>query len=634
VKGEFPWQPGGSTPSPARTEAEAAYLKQPLLESPVRVPESLLSLPRPLVQTFSRKFADFWPGAIWWATVLFLVLIVVYPSITLILSSFKSVTFLEGEARTTWTLANYAAVVQDPAILQSIANSAQVVIPTTLLGTIIGVFLALVVARTDIPGRRVWSFLLVIPYFIPPFIGAISWTFLLGPVGYFNRFFMALFSLDQAPIRIYSIPGMIFVLSLYRYTVPFLVVLPAMKKIPGALEEAARISGASPWRSLRNITIPLLSPSILGGMLLLFMFVLADFGVSAALGAPDRIRLLTTQIYYLIHRPDLPNNMQTAAACSIILSLFGLAGLGLYNHILSKNKFSVVTGKTAALEPLKLGPFRWVLFAGLVIFFLMTTCAPLIAVGITAFTRVFGLPIGLHNSTFKNLTDLLLIPNILRSFRNSIFLSGVSAGIIAVVTLIVAYVALRGGVKGARGVRFMQTMVTLPYALPGTIIAIAMILSFTQPLPLLHWRFYGTLWILLIAYIARFLNLGYNNISGAISQIDPSLEEAARISGASHLRAFLDILVPLLKGSMVSSFFLVAAPTLSEVTLSTLLWSVGNETIGAVVFNAQEEGKILRTAALAIVLILLITLLNILVQIFHERTHRKREGLDPVGVRI
>jgi iron(III) transport system permease protein len=180
----------------------------------------------------------------------------------------------------------------------------------------------------------------------------------------------------------------------------------------------------------------------------------------------------------------------------------------------------------------------------------------------------------------------------------------------------------------------MQTMVTLPYALPGTIIAIAMILSFTQPHPLLHWRFYGTLWILLIAYIARFLNLGYNNISGAISQIDPSLEEAARISGASHLRAFLDILVPLLKGSMVSSFFLVAAPTLSEVTLSTLLWSVGNETIGAVVFNAQEEGKILRTAALAIVLILLITLLNILVQIFHERTHRKREGLDPVGVRI
>jgi iron(III) transport system permease protein len=434
------------------------------------------------------------------------------------------------------------------------------------------------------------------------------------------------FSLEKPPVNIYSIPGMVFVMSIYRYAVPFIVVLPTMRKIPASMEEAARISSASPWKTMRDITLPLLAPSIVGAMLLLFMFVLADFGVSAALGAPNRIRLMTTQIYYLIHRPDMPNNMQIAAAYSILLSFFGLIGLWLYNRVLKTNKFSVVTGKSAAAEPVKLGTSKWILFGALVLVFLVSTCAPIIAALITSLTKVFGLPFGPGNITVKNITGLTVIPNIVRAFKNSLFLSSVSAVIIATVTLIIAYIAIRGGVRGVRGVALMQTMVTLPYALPGTIIAIAMILSFAQPLPVVGWKIYGTIWILMVSYIARFMNLGYNNISGAISQIDPSLEEAARISGASHLRAFGDVVLPLLKSSMISSFFLVVAPTLSEVTLSALLWSVRNETIGTVVFNSQEEGKILRTAALAIMLIILVIFINILIQYISERNSRTRTG--------
>jgi iron(III) transport system permease protein len=322
----------------------------------------------------------------------------------------------------------------------------------------------------------------------------------------------------------------------------------------------------------------------------------------------------------------MPNNMQIAAAYSIFLSLFGLLGLWLHNRVLRTNKFSVITGKSAAAEPVKLRFAKWILFGGLVLVFLLSTCAPIVAALITSLTRVFGLPFGPGNMTLKNITGLAAIPNIVRSFKNSLMLASVSAVIIAVVTMIIAYIAIRGGVRGVRGVGFMQTMVTLPYALPGTIIAIAMIFSFAQPLPVTGWKIYGTIWILLIAYIARFMNLGYNNISGAISQIDASLEEAARISGASHVRTFRDIILPLLKGSMVSSFFLVAAPALSEVTLSALLWSVGSETIGTVVFNSQEEGKILRTAALAIMLILLVVFINILIQYISERKNRKESA--------
>lgn len=544
------------------------------------------------------------PMIIWWVVVAFLAVTVIYPAIRLIINSLK----VDGG----FGIENYITVFSDPSILKSMKNSFIVVIPASILSTIIGVFLSWVVVRTNVPGVKYWKRLLSIPYFIPPFIGAIAWTFLLGPVGYFNKFLMWAFHLQQAPLNIYSLGGMIFIMSIYRYAVSFIVVLPTMKQISASMEEAARISGASPWRTLRDITLPLITPSILGAMLLTFMFILADFGVSSVLGAPNQIHLMTTQIYYMICNSSIANNLQIASAYSLFLSLFGLIGLWAYNKVLSANKFAVVSGKSSAIEPTRLNkPVRWILFAFLVIFFLFTTCAPIIATLVTSMTKVYGLPFGIDNITLQNFVQMLQIQNVARAFKNSLFLSVTSSVIITLVTLIIAYIAIRGGVRGIKGVRFMQMVVVLPYAVPGVIIALAMILSFSQPIAGL--RLYNTIWILLIAYIARFMNLGYNNISGAISQIDPSLEEAARISGASQLRAFRDVMLPLLKNSLVSSFFLVAAPTISELSLSGLLWSVGNETIGTIVYSAKEEGRILLTAAIAIILIILVVIINLLV---------------------
>lgn len=544
------------------------------------------------------------PTAIWWIVVAFLALTVIYPSIRLIINSLK----VDGG----YGLGNYATVFSDPGILKSMKNSFIVVIPASIFSTVIGVFLSWVVVRTNVPGVKYWKRLLSIPYFIPPFIGAIAWTFLLGPVGYFNKFLMSAFHLEQVPLNIYSLGGMIFIMSMYRYAVSFIVVLPTMKRISASVEEAARISGASPWRTLRDITLPLITPSILGAMLLTFMFILADFGVSSVLGAPNQIHLMTTQIYYMICNSSIANNLQIASAYSLFLSLFGLIGLWVYNKVLATNKFVVVSGKSAAVEPTRLAkPARWILFLFLVIFFLFTTCAPIIATLVTSLTKTYGLPFGMENMTFQNFAQMLQIQNVARAFKNSLFLSVTASIIITLVTLIIAYITIRGGVRGIKGVRFMQLVVVLPYAVPGVIIALSMILAFSQPM--LGIRLYNTIWILLIAYIARFMNLGYNNISGAISQIDASLEEAARISGASQLRAFCDVMLPLLKNSLISSFFLVVAPTISELSLSGLLWSVGNETVGTIVFSAKEEGRILLTAAIAIILIILVVVINLFV---------------------
>lgn len=549
------------------------------------------------------------PTLIWIATAAVLAFAVIYPSAVLILNSFKTP---EGLG-----LGNYLAVFRDKGIAGSVLNTVKVVLPSTLFSTVLGVFLAWAVTRTDVPGRGLWRSLLAIPYLIPPFIGAISWTFLLGPVGVFNEFWKTLAGAAEPLVDIYSLGGMVFVLSIYRYAVPYVVVLPAMKKVNASVEEAARVSGASPWRTLRDVTLPLLTPSILGATLLVFMFILADFGVSAVLGAPNQIRLMTTQIYAIINRPDLPGNLQLASAYSLLLALFGLVGLALYNRVLATQKYVVVGGKSAPVQPSHLGTAgRWGLCVFLAVVFSVTTLAPILATFTTAFTKTFGLPFGPGNATLRNFSRLLSIRNIRRAFVNSSFLSAASALIITVVALAVAYVAIRGGLRKFWGVRLMQTMVTVPYAVPGTIIALAMILAFAQPLPVTGLRLYGTIWILLVAYVARFMNLGYNNISGAIAQIDASLEEASRCAGASHLKAFSSIMLPLLKPSLYSSFFLVVAPTLSEITLSSLLWSVGNETIGTVVFSTQEEGKILITAALAVVLITVVVVINYLVRWF------------------
>ena len=575
-----------------------------------------------VVQNSKRQKRRGWgtPVAVWWILVVFLLFTVVFPLTKTFLSSFQT----EDGA---WTLANYARVLSDPSIRNSMWNSFRIVVPSTILATMLGVFLAWAVVRTNVPGKRLWKTLFAIPYFIPPFIGAVTWTFLLGPVGYFNKAMMTVFQLEEPFFNVYSVGGMIFVMTLYRFAVPFMVVTPTMQKVSASLEEAARISGASPWRTMRDITLPLLGPSIFGAMLLVFMFLLSDFGVSAVLGAPNRIWVMTTEIYRIINRPDMENNLQIASAYSMLLSILALIGLLLYNRIVGNDRFAVISGKSAAVEPTRLSRRgRWGLFAVLMAVFLTTTCSPIIAAFLTSITKVWGVPLSMANVTWANYRKLWTIRNIARAFRNSFVLATVAALVILFVTLIVSYVALRKNVRGARGVRAMRIMVTLPYSLPGTIIALSMILAFNQPLPAVG-KLTKTFSILMIAYIARFLNLGYNNITGAISQIDPSLEEAARISGASQVQTFKDIVMPLLKNSLIASFFLVAAPALAEISLSSLLASTKNETIGTVVYAAQEEGKILRVAALAILLILVVVTINFIAQQIAGREERKHKKI-------
>src|SRR5699024_7515743 len=271
-------------------------------------------------ETSEKKFRNILnlPNLVWWVIILLLLFTVFYPSIVLVIKSFINDDKL--------SLVNYLHIFKNKGVIQSIINSFIVVIPATLISTILAIFVAWLVARTDLPGRRIWQTLIVIPYLIPPFVGAISWTYILGPVGFLNNWYMDLFNATDPLIDIYSLGGMVFVMSMYGFAIPFIIILPTMKKINASVEESARISGAGTFRILKDITIPVLSPAILGGMLLLFMYNMAEFGTPAVLGAPDQINLMTTEIYYTVLATDVPNHLHIAAAQSMVLVIIGSIG--------------------------------------------------------------------------------------------------------------------------------------------------------------------------------------------------------------------------------------------------------------------------------------------------------------------
>jgi iron(III) transport system permease protein len=532
---------------------------------------------------------------------LLLIALVAYPSLTLVANSL-SVNGAPG-------LDHYLNLLRSPANLTVLRNTLVVGVWTALGGTALGVLLAWLMARVDLPLKPVWRVLLIVPYLVPPFIGAIAWVYLLGPVGYINRAWMDLTGVREPLFVIYGQTGTILVLILYSYPIAYLVSLGPMRQLSSALEEAARISGARPLRVLWDITLPLLLPNIAASALLIFMAAMANFGIPAVIGFPDRFFVLTSQIYQVILNFDQPDNLQIAAAMSMQLVGLSLLLLWLLQRVQARRSFAIVSGKSDALLAVNLGRWQYLALAFVVLLVLVAVVAPLLAILATALTRAPGVRLTLETATLVHFETLFgTIAKVPRAFVNSFTLAFAAASLIALLSLVIAYLTAR---MKARGRALIEGMVTLPYALPETVTALAMILTFIRPIPLLHISIYNTIWILLVAYLTAFLAFGVRAVSAALHNLDPSLEEAARIAGASPLRAFRQIVAPLVRGSVLAAWFLAFMPSLTELTLSALLFSVGNETIGQVVFGFYQEGRFNVAAALAFMVTVVVLLLSV-----------------------
>lgn len=536
-------------------------------------------------------------------------ILIVYPSAVLVANAFL--------ANGRFTLDHLLRTLRDPGAYQTLWNSLIVAGASAALGTALGAALAWLVTRADLPAPRFWDTVALLPYMIPPFIGAIAWVYLLGPVGYLNQIWMWLTGSTDPLVVIYGPGGIIFVLTLYGYPIAYATVRAMLQRMDPALEEAARIAGARPVHLVREITLPLMRPGLLAGGLLLFMSSLANFGIPAVLGFPARYFVLPTKIYATILNFDAPFNLQTAAALSLWLVVIAAVLLQAQRLLLRRARFAVVTGQATAPHRMALGRWRPPVIAALALFALVTVVLPLAAILLTALTRAYGLPPVPENFTLRHFaTAFLGIPKAQRALVNSFGLSAGAATVIVLMALGLGYLIGRLRVRGAG---LLDLLITIPYAVPGTVVALAMILAWLRPVPVLGLHLYNTIWIIFLAYVARFLIFGVRTVMAGLTQVHESLEEAARISGAGGWQAFRDIVLPIIRPSIAAGWFLVFIPAMVELTLSILLFSVGRETIGVVVFGLHEEGKIALSAAVAFVVTILLVGLHLLTRVVAVR---------------
>ncbi len=543
---------------------------------------------------FDPKSRIIWAGL--GIPVVIMLVLILYPSLALIGSSFW------GEQGL--TLEHYGSILSQPEIFRVLGQTLWVCGLATVGATALGTGLAWVIARTDLPGKGFWRTVVLLPYMIPPFIGAIAWVYLLGRVGYLNQIWMALMGSTE-PLVVLSGPiGIAFVMAQFSFPIAYLVTIGPLESLDPALEEAARMSGAKPLQVIRDVVFPLIMPSIGSAAMLIFLLMLANFGIPSVIGLPDRYYLMTTQIYSLVLNFSEPNNLQHAAALSMILVVIAFLTLQAQRWLLRRGSFAVVTGKANLLHPIELGRWTWGVVGLMSFVVLLTVVAPLGAILLNSLLRAIGVAVEWSNLTLQHYQSVLTeVPKAQRGLINSLWLAAGSATGISVLSLVIGYWVVR--IRGW-GSKILESLASMPFATPGTVVALALILAFLNPLPLIQIHLYNTIWILYIAYIGRFLALGVRSTGSGLEQMDPALEEAARSCGASLGATIRDVTLPLIRNSVFAGWFLAFIPILSELTVSILLASVGNETLGTVVFGLYQEGRVGVTSALAMLVTMLV----------------------------
>lgn len=501
--------------------------------------------------------------------------------------------------------------------IDAMTNTVVIGVAVTLFGTIVGLFYAWLLGRSDIPCKGLMRALFMIPYMFPPFFGAMAWDMLLsGRGGYVNTWLMQTFGLETAFFNINSLGGIIFVEVSYYFPFVFMQVVSALERMDPTLEESARIAGASQGTVIRKITIPLVTPAISAGALLILISSLAHFGVPAILGFSKQIYTLPTVIYALIDRAGGSfDGIRQGAALSILLVFVVAMALILQKVVLSSGSYDIIKGKSMRPTLIKLRGAKYPLLVLSILTLVIIVLVPLLMIFLEGLVKAYGLPLIPENFTLDNFRDIATSKATMDSIRNSLVLS-VSAGVLCMfLGVMVAYVVIKIKPKGKE---ILEMLSVLPYSIPGTVLAIGVILAWSGALG--GFSLYNTIWIILVAYLARYLSFSMKSASASLQQVHPSLEEAARACGASHTESLKDVTLPLIRPAMVAGFFLIFLPSMRELTTSILLYGPYTRTLGVQIFALRDSGQIPQASALAAIAICIIIVCNYIVtQITKDR---------------
>ncbi len=526
-----------------------------------------------------------------------LLVVVAFPMLLIFFNAF----WVDGQ----FNLADVAQILQKRETYEALLNSLILSGGVTVTGTIIGTLFAWLVTRTDLPFKRAMKLLFLVPFMLPAFIGALAWKMLLSPrAGYINRLFMDVFGFDGPLFDIYSYAGIILVETMYLFPFVFIQVSGALERMDPTLEESARISGADLFTITRKITIPLVMPSILSGALLIMLYSMAHFGTVAVLGVETGIYNIPTLIYEKIHQSAGSfESIRTATVLATVLVATAALILWLQNKVLNKGRYQIIAGKSFRPSELKLRGLRIPILIFCLIYIGLTIVLPTVTIFLVGGLKTYGLPFSLENLTWENYRHILFEWDLTRgSIWNSVSLGLTAALITMFAGVIISYVIVKMKVRGKGILEFLGM---LPFSVPGSVIALGVILAWSGKFGI---NLYNTVWIILIAYIARYMAFSLKANSAALEQVHDSLVEAARAAGATMGQALRDIVIPLVRPGMMAAFFLIFLPALRELTVSVLLYGPTTRTIGVAIYTLNEDGETVYSAALAgIALIIIVT---------------------------
>ena len=497
---------------------------------------------------------------------------------------------------------HYLNIFQNPNQLTAIQNTFWVSLAVGLCCVVLGVPLAWLFTRTNLPARHYFRSWFCLPYAIPPYVGAIGWIILANPSsGILNSVF-------GLGLNIYSFPGLVWVESSFLFTFVLLTTLTALDRMDSSLEEAARLSGAGTFQVFRDIILPLLRPAIFNGFILSFLGTAASFGVPAIIGGPARIYLMTTQIY-TYQRMGTTQGLQQAIAVSVLLMLTTLVLLWAVQFTLGKQKNYIVAGKSSRPSLTQLKKAKIPILVGLSFLLFCIFILPLLALIVSALSSVQG-AWSLGNFSFGNFYRVLFeTEETTRAIGNSLIL-GLSAAFVGTVfSFFMAYFQVRTRWPGRN---LAGLLASIPFSTPGSVVSLALILVFSRGYFGIGPSLYNTLGLILIAYVIKYISLSFKTMQDGYSQIHPSLEEAARVSGANWWATLNTIYRPMLSSALIASAFFIFMPVMGELTMTILLTGPGLETVGTLIFSLQEYSDIGGggAAVLALMVVTIVFTLN------------------------
>ncbi len=546
-----------------------------------------------------------------WAIAFLLIMVVAAPITMLVISSFREGSYVSPGA---FTFRNYKAVYLNSHTYPAIINTVIYATVGSVISLLLSIIFAWLIERTDMPGRNwAWSMMLL-PLGMPAILRSMAWILLLQPrTGIINVWLRAtgIFgpNLTEGPVNIYTLPGMIFVATMGGTTTLFLLMVGVFRLMDPSMEEAAWVCGANKWTTMRRVTLGLTKPAILAAAMYSFLSYLDDFDIPLLIGLQAGIFLLPTLIYFTAY--VIPSHGLDSAYSTIFL-IFAIVLVWIYYRVAIRRseKYATITGKGFRPRRLLLGRWRWVGLGLFIFFFIVNVALPFLTLAWASFLKTFKVPSreALQYLTLQNYVGLFQEPLIVSSWVNTFILSFTTATTTMGLAFLISWVVIRLKVRG--GV-FLDAIAFIPHSIPAVAIALALVIFYLHPA--LRWMpIYGTMGIMVLAIMARYLAFATRTTNSAMVQLHKELEEAAQAAGANRLITLLRITFPLLLPPFIAGWVWVFAHTLRNFSIPLMLATPKNQTIAIVMYHFWERKADLSLAsALGISLLVVVSILTI-----------------------